>query len=350
MDSKTFNSKELEIKKRDAVIDNAKGILVLLYAFLHVMRNLRPGEGALPDLFFHSGNGINVYLPWWGFNLLDLAPIAFYFFIGFVIYPVFIGHYAKSGKSAYKRQFLKNLSILGLFLFAMYLQNAVTGANYTWLYCAGIGFTGILLMPFLTSVFRNRGILSTALKFAAAVFMLILYSFIKEPLSGMFGAVSWYGGGAITSFGFVAVILLTATVKDISKKGIIPYVAATAVIYILGVILTKVVGLEIDYQNFSVGYLIAAFSKMNLIFFVLYAINKYALKDKAIPLLATIGRNLLLYLTLTFLIIAGLAPFSKRLIENPIDMLYAVLITIGVLCAYIGLSAILEKKRIIVKL
>jgi hypothetical protein len=355
MQFKTDDTKTLRIKGRDAVVDNAKGLLVLLYAFVHIMRNLVFDGFKLNDytnnLFGHSNP---VAIPWWGFNILDIAPIAFYFLIGFVLYQTFQKKYDAVGKSAYKGQLLRNLTVMGLFLLILYIENTFentfmgSGEPVLWSYMVGIGFTGILAIPFLTPIFRKTGLVGALIKIGAAVAVLVLYSFIHDALFGIIGDASGHGGGAASSFGFVAVILLAAGVKDISKLGIKPYSIAVAAIYLVGLFVGKVLNVEVSYPTFTAGYLFVAFTKVNLIFFALYALNKYALKDRAVPLLATIGRNILLYIVIAMLVIVALILLEDFLPK--MNLLTGVLTAVAIDGLLVLLAVPLEKKKIIFKL
>jgi hypothetical protein len=362
MKFKQDDTKTLRIKGRDAVVDNAKGLLVLLFVFVHVMRNL-PFDGfnineATNHLFEHSPP---VAIPWWGFNILDLAPIAFYFLIGFVLYQSFQKHYDATGRSAYRGQFMRNLTVMGLFLLVVYIENALMKPSTpsVWSYLVGIGFTGILTIPFLTPIFRKTGIVGALIKFGAAAAVLVVYAFLHDALFGAVGGVSGHGGGAAASVGFVAVVLLAAGIKDISKSGIKFYVIAVVVIYLLG-LLVKVLPIEVSYgeeynalpldyhYTFTAGYLFVAFTKVNLIFFVLYVVNKYALKDRAVPLLATIGRNILMYMIIAMLVIAALSILKASLPQMTLSTGILAAATVDVLFVLIAVP--LEKKKIIFKL
>ncbi|MDR2090469.1 MAG: hypothetical protein LBP62_02310 [Clostridiales bacterium] len=345
-------TKMLKIKSRDAVVDNVKGLLVLLYAFVHIMRNLPYVDGfnlgaAANNLFYHSPP---VAVGWWGFNVLDLAPIAFYFLIGFVMYQSFQKHYDAVGRGAYRMQFLRNLTVMGLFLLEVYIENSLvkTGSPAPWSYMVGIGFTGILTIPFLTPVFRKTGLAGALIKFGAAAAVLVVYALLHDALFGLVGGKSGHGGGAAASFGFAAVVLFAAGVKDISKLGIKAYAIASAAIYLLGLLVGKVLKVEISYDVFSAGYLFTGFTKINLIFFILYAVNKYALKDRAVPLLSAIGRNILLYILIAIVVIGALI-FLKDSLPK-MTFLWAFFTAVGIDGLFILLAVPLEKKKIMFKL
>ncbi|MDR1905849.1 MAG: hypothetical protein LBQ27_02895 [Clostridiales bacterium] len=346
MASNLIGDREQKIIARDATVDNAKGLLILLYVFVHIMRVL-PLTEPLSDWFYHSEP---VLINWWGFNLLDLAPIAFYFFIGLVLYQSFIKRAELFGKSAFRQYFIKNLSVMGIFLMILYLQNTLTKPPVpaSWNYFVGIGFTGILTLPFLTSIFRRKTLIGTISKFIAAAVILVLYSVFHDKLFDLFGAASGHGGGAAASFGFVAVVLLAAGVKDLSQKGLIIYAVSTAALYLAGLLVNNVLKVPVSYDIFSAGYLFTAFTKMNLIFFFMYIINKYALKDRAIPFLAALGRNILFYMLVTLVVLLGLS-FARSALPK-LGFLPAVLVSLFILGLYVASAAFLEKKKILIKL
>ncbi|MDR3293326.1 MAG: hypothetical protein LBT20_04385 [Clostridiales bacterium] len=355
--SKPETSLRLEkIKGRDVTIDNIKGILVLIFVFIHTMRNINKSF-ALPEwLFYHSNP---VFFKWWGFNWLDLGPIAFYFLIGFVVYAAFEKRRAVEGKAAYKNYFLKNIALVGIMLCLFYIQaNALGGSPTQWDYITGIGFTGVLLIPFLHPFISKH----TWAKFAAAALVFafyffahdILFKFLAPPLSagsqqaltdGNLFSVDFYGGsggGMAASFGFVGVILLVAGIADLAKKKLWYYAVATAVLYLVGILCTKV--FTPHYQLLDIPYMIGALSKFNLIFFVFKLFNVYVLKGKAIPLVATIGRNLLLFMLVTLLIIAFIGLLPKA------GVAVAIIEAIVVIGLYFGLAALLSKKKTLFKL
>ncbi|MDR1905723.1 MAG: hypothetical protein LBQ27_02245, partial [Clostridiales bacterium] len=215
-------SKE-KFKNRDVIVDNVKGLLTILFMLVHVTRNL-PRTFTLSEWFYHSDP---VLIGFWGFNILDLAPVAFYFVIGFVLWDATTRHYSQAGKKAYKNYILRNFTLIGIFLLLVYLQNSVQSvlqSNFkpdAWNYMAGIGFTGILVAPFLTSVFRTKGVLSLILKIVAAVVTLAVYGLLHDVLFKFFGTSSGSGGGIAASFGFVSTVILAGVMKDLEKKGIL---------------------------------------------------------------------------------------------------------------------------------
>jgi hypothetical protein len=370
--------KNLKLTSRDPIVDNAKGLLIILFAVVHVFRNLPIDDFELVrKWFYHSEWPHFTVVPWWGFNVIDLAPVAFYFLIGLVVYQAFAKNLSVVGKSAYKGYFLKNLAVMGLFFFANFLQNqpAFGGGNpfWTWSYFVGIGFTGILMLPFLTPFFRKTSLLGIAAKFAAGAAVLVLYHFIHAPLfeflgvhTGMhIGADAGMGNGAAASFGFISVVLFAAGLKDLQGKAlkskrtndgsplekflkILPYAIATAVFYALGFVAANVLKLNTDYNTTTAAYIFVAFTKFQAIYFVFYALNKFLLNGRAIPLLSTIGRNILLYMLITTLLnvllgaLGGSLPkisFGAAFISMPI-----------VIAAYLLIAIPLEKKKTLFKL
>jgi hypothetical protein len=373
--------KTRKLNSRDPIVDNAKGLLIILFAVVHVFRHLPVVDGVyayeLGKWFNHSEAGFPI-VPWWGFNVVDLAPIAFYFLIGLVVYQAFSKNLSVVGKSAYKGYFIKNLAVMGLFLFMNFLQNqpALGGGNpfWTWSYFVGIGFTGILMLPFLTPFFRKAP-LGTAAKFAAGVVILVLYNLFHEPLfqflgvhTGLHvGADAGMGNGAAASFGFVAVVLFAAGIKDIQDKTfkskkigenspdalkktleILPYAIATAVFYALGFVAANALKWNTDYNTTAAAYIFVAFTKFQAIYFVFYAFNKFLLKGRAIPLLSAVGRNILLYMMLTTLLTVLLGALKASLPQ--ISFKTAFISMPIVITIYLLIAIPLEKKKTLFKL
>ncbi|MDR2090913.1 MAG: hypothetical protein LBP62_04585 [Clostridiales bacterium] len=370
--------KNQKLTLRDQTVDNAKGLLILLFAVEHIFRNLPiVGGYAAYDLgkwFNHSEPGFPI-VPWWGFNISDLAPVAFYALIGFVIYQSFDKHFALAGKKAYKNHFIKNLAVTGLFLFTVFIQNQMTlsGAGetifvrdlWTWNYLAGVGFTGILMLPFLTPLFRRNGFAGAAAKFAAGAVLLIAYNILHDPLFSFLGAHSGQGGGPAASFGFISVVLFAAGIKDIQGKTfrpkketgnafltklyeIIPYFAATVVFYVLGLLAANVLRLDTDYNTLGAPYIFTAFSKFQAIYFVFFALNKFLWNGRAVPLLAAIGRNILLYIIIITLAVAALGMFRGSLPQISFETGLALIPVPIAVCLVIAIP--LEKKKVLFKL
>ncbi|MDR2047047.1 MAG: hypothetical protein LBP79_03985 [Clostridiales bacterium] len=351
---KQDETKTLKIKSRDAVVDNVKGLLVLMFAFVHIMRNLRYIDGfdlggVANNVFYHSPP---VAISWWGFNVLDLAPISFYFLIGFVIYRSFQKHYDKIGRGAYRQSLLRNLTVMGLFLLVLYIENVLdkSGNPSRWNYLVGIGFTGILTVPFFAPVFRKTGIAGALIKFGAAAAVLVLYSLLHDALFGVVGDRAGHGGGAASSFGFLSVVLFAAGVKDISTLGIKFYSAAAVVIYLSGLLVGNVLNVGISYDVFSAGYIFVAFTKVNLIFFILHTINKYALKERAIPFVSAIGRNILLYVLVVTALIGAMIALKGAGILPEMTLPAGLLTALGLDGLLVLLAVPLEKKKVMFKL
>ena len=337
-----------KLGKRDAVIDNAKGLLVLAFMVVHVLRNM-PKTFVLSDWFYHSEP---ILISWWGFNILDLAPIAFFFFIGFVAYPAFENNLKTIGKAAYRAYFTRNLAVVGLFMCVAYFEVRIVGSGTYWSYLVSIGFTGVLLTPFLTRLFRKNAYI----KLIAGAAVLTLYFFLRPKLLELVGTYSGYGGGPAACVGFLGVVLITAGISQIAKKGIVPYAAATAVLYLIGLLFTvfltrvpieAVPSDSSGYAQFTVTYMIGALSKVNLIYFIFSLFNLYILKNKPIPFLVTFGRNILLYLLMTLILIAV---FKTLPIFKPAGVLVCVLRLIVCAALYMVTAIPLAKKKILFKL
>ena len=223
----------------------------------------------------------------------------------------------------------------------------------SWTFMNGVATTCLLMLPFLTSPFRR----SAVAKFIAAAIVFTVYIFSREFLQKYAGtAKSSEGGGVAACVGFLGVVLLTSGIADIAKKGMFYYFLATAVLYLIGLLFTRVLMYayplerladgKSSYEVFSAGYMIGALSKVNVIYFILYSVNHLVFKDKAIPLLATMGRNLLLYVLFMLLVMTIEVLFPIK--EMDVAAAFTVTGLCGVLCFIISIP--LSKGKVLFKL
>jgi hypothetical protein len=126
------------------------------------------------------------------------------------------------------------------------------------------------------------------------------------------------------------------------------YSIGVGVFEILGIVAGTVFDFPIAYQTFTPAYLFIAFTKVNVIFYVLYVINRYLLKRRAVPVLATVGRNILLYIFMTLALITVLA--LKLLPIPELNVGGVIIADLAALALFLVVSVPLKKKNILFKL
>ncbi|MDR3264197.1 MAG: hypothetical protein LBT30_07815 [Clostridiales bacterium] len=331
-----------KISERNVLIDNFKGVLTLLYMAVHVIIHMdKTADFTVPAWVGHSNP---VVIAAWGFNPIDLGPILFFFVIGFVLFDSFNTGYAKIGAAAYKRVFIRNAAFLGVFLGLMFIAGLIGGETSiaTWNTVPSIGFTGLLAVPFLSPRLTK----SAWGKLACAAAVTVFYYFARDVLFKYLAAQKEaHAGGMAACVGYLGIVLLAGFIRDISKKGFLPYAALTAALWLAG----RYVYL-IDTPSFpqlNAVYMFSALSKVNLAYFIFYTADKLFLKNRPIPLIAAMGRNIMLFLFLILAVQAAYALFEIFPAANMTDGW----IRVGVVGAIYLLAAIpLEKKKITFKL
>jgi hypothetical protein len=298
--------------------------------------------------FWHGGDVAE--FPFWnyfGFAFLDLGPIAFFFVIGVVMFWSFEKRVPLDGtKPTLKRYFMRNAAIVGIFLplniiASIFLaNNGVISSSWNWGTIPSIGFVGMLLTLFIAVPPLRR---KWWLKALAGAAVLAFYYYFYAVLKNFDGTE----GGPMACVGYAAVALLAAALGDLQRKGILRYTIATAVLFGLAHSAKTVWG-NANYDDYNATYMIMALNLINLAYYVFYILDKLLLKGRPIPLLATMGRNIMLYLILTGIFLNGsfnILPFFKN---TNVPGIYV--IQLVVLIAYFLLAAFLEKKKIVFKL
>jgi hypothetical protein len=103
------------------------------------------------------------------------------------------------------------------------------------------------------------------------------------------------------------------------------------------------------YKAYNSTYMIMCTFAMNTIYLVFYAIDRLFIRNRPIPLVATVGRNILLYILLTFLFVNVLMALQKAGTVPPFGVLAFIIFDVCVYTFFLLLARFLEKKRIIFK-
>jgi hypothetical protein len=351
-----YASKDVKIKDRVSLIDNVKGLLVIIFLLSQLMIQLNGIVGGnalkeqlpLPVWFWHGFDVTGI--PFWqyfGFSFLDLGPIAFFFVIGVVVFWSFEKRVPRDGvKPTLKRFFMRNATIVGVFLplniIASLFQVKTGGMSSSWNWgtIPSIGFTGLLLTPFIASSLIRR---KWWAKLIAGIGVLLFYYYCFDFIRAFDGTE----GGPAACIGYTAVVLFTAVLGDAQRKGILWYTIATAALFAFSHLL-KIWWGDALYDTYNATYMVMALNLVNLFYYIFYVFDKLVLKGGAIPILATMGRNILLYFILTGCVInvlISVIPFFKNTTPAILYMTQAVSLAL-----YVVLAVFLEKKKIVFKL
>ncbi|MDR3216515.1 MAG: hypothetical protein LBT55_03760 [Clostridiaceae bacterium] len=329
--------KDARISSRYAIVDNMKGLMVIFYMLAQFMIFI-PASFSKHDIVYHSSQ-TGTDLPFFNFfNMmpLDLGPIAFFFLIGIIMYKVFDRSVEREGKAAYKRFFIKNAAIIGIFSALLFMVNAVTNDDMDWQTVHSIGFTGILLMfTLLPKIRRNAWV-----RLAVGVGILALYTVFKSQIDLFTGTQ----GGIAACVGFAGAVLISSFLGDVSRKNLGLYAIATAALFGVAIGLKYLLG-EALYQSYNTTYIAFGLAWVNLLYFIFCIIDKLFLKNRPIPIIATFGRNIFLYLLLTLVLDGVCELFVPTLNAWQVGIALAIVVSI-----YVLISLPLAKTKTLFKL
>ncbi|MDR2090468.1 MAG: hypothetical protein LBP62_02305 [Clostridiales bacterium] len=349
-DDETVKAARLKkIGTRNALVDNVKGLVVLLYMVDHAILHM-PKDGYAASPWWGHSNP--VLIPSWGFNIIDLGPILFFFVIGLVYFSSFLRKYETDGRAAYKQAVSRNLAFMGLFLGLMYFTGAVEKPAALWNTVPSIGFASLLAVPFLIPQISK----SAVWKGVLGVGVLMFYHFFHEKLFALFAYIPFehqsgevenlvHAGGMAACVGYLGIILLSGAIADVSKKGIIPYEVLTALLYVSGRLCSVLV--PPSYPDMNVTWMFSALTKINLFYFGFYLLDKLFLKGREIPILAAMGRNIFLYLFIVLIFQGIFAVFNFPVAHNRTEAFWIVAV---ISVVYIIIAISLQKSKVIFKL
>ncbi|MDR3262706.1 MAG: hypothetical protein LBT30_00165 [Clostridiales bacterium] len=345
-----LQSKEKILSERNVLLDNVKGLIIVLFLFSQIFIQATNYFELLPDWFVHSyhmndATGIvrNASgIPFLNFNFLDLGPVTFFFVIGIIVMTSFGKREAQYGKVAYKNFFLRNLSIVGLFGLILFIGNKIGGFSWSWNTIMSVGMTGVFLVPFMLPSIRNN----TWIRLACGAGILLLYHFFNT--SSAFQVLFAEEGGVSACFGYLGIVLLATVIGDMMRKGVFSYAIATLILIGVAALIRYTFGGAAYYRQYNLSYLIMALAIVNAIYFVLYVLNKLLLKDRPIPVLVTFGRNFFLFIILSLLASTPILLFQKTLFFQNTEGLLTVFFV--ALAAFGWLTVPLANNKILFKL
>ncbi|MDR2047360.1 MAG: hypothetical protein LBP79_05645 [Clostridiales bacterium] len=342
---------KMKIKKtdsaseRNALVDNVKGLVIIFFIVTNVyfLANL---TFKMPEWSIHEGdvNGIPLW-SYLNFSLMDLGPAIFFFLIGLTVFPTFSRHTVRDGsRAAYKRFFMRNMTIVGIFCTITFIKSKllkeINGATeHDWDTIQSIGFTGVLLTPFLFGFMRRHA----WARVLAGLGVLVLFQLFHKEIN-IFHS---YQGGLAACVGYLGIVLVSSALGDAMRKGIIAYAAASLLLAGAAVLSDRFFGKAAFFEDYNTTYMLMAATFINTVYFAFYVIDKLVLKGRRIPVLSSMGRNLFLYLLISLAVMAVTMIF---LADVPLNQTRLLLLEIGVVAAYLLLGIFLEKKNITFKL
>ncbi|MDR2046982.1 MAG: hypothetical protein LBP79_03660 [Clostridiales bacterium] len=326
-------------KYRIALVDNAKGLLVLFFLFTHLFAE-PPILYTPPGWLKHHGD-VTPFAFWRFLNisLMDLGPIFFFFFIGLTLFDSFSKRVKTEGKrAAYRKYLFRNAVIFSITFADIFIKGQLPqGMLMRWSALAGIAFTGFLLTPFLAGFIRNNA----WVRFVLGAAVLAAY----QCFQGYLKFLDSNDGGMMACVGYVGTVLIASVIGDLSKKGFAPYALASVGLFFAAWTAKTRLG-EPSYVLFNASYMIMSLFAVNLFYFVIYVIDKLLVKGRALPVFAPLGRNIIVFLFLT-LSIEGLL---RVLSAAPYTLKQMWIIECACVSAYVLISLILGKKNIVIKL
>lgn len=332
-------------KVRINVFDNFRGLFVLIYVVQSCVGAIQGIN--TPSWFGHNwGNleeGAKSFLR---MGLLDVGPSAFYFILGLTCVTAFqskLKYMPK--KQAYKEFCYRYLTLMGIVAIVYVGQAIFAGAGYLFGAVHAIAVTGVLATPFLGMNKWQR--------LATAVIILgLFYAFNHQIISLLTTNEFALDGGFAICVGYLGITLLATFLSELYLKDIRHYAVALIPLAGLGVYLYFFE----DFLAIDSFYCIMTGFIVTCLGFLIYAVfDKYVLKGKQIPLVAALGRSLLLFFFLKTVLGLIITPIVGDAIEglattDPkyIAVVWGVALSSFALLMLIGY--VFQKKNIVIKL
>jgi hypothetical protein len=342
------NVKSVKISERFGSVDNARGLLVLMFFITWTWNN-----GIfhfIPTWMKHEGVVAGVpFLEFFNFSLMDLGPPAFFFVIGLTVFKAFSSRVAKDGKkNATTRYLCRNaLFFTGCYM-GVYVGGKLSGSDFDgWDNMNSIAFTGLMLTPFVYVDFiRERSWVRLIL--GAAV--LAVYYIFKTEID----RVSGHAGGVAACIGYAGFTLIVSFVGDVSRKkgwkGVLLYLLTSVGIFAAAFLADKFLE-RASYEHYNLTYMLMSLLAMNIIWLLLYILDKLFIKNRPIPILAALGRSLIFFTLLSWILPSILGDFAlKYAPEGGVtvwSLVIAELIGLGI---YAVIGFVFEKKKIVIKI
>ncbi|MDR0751475.1 MAG: heparan-alpha-glucosaminide N-acetyltransferase domain-containing protein [Christensenellaceae bacterium] len=322
---------------RIALIDNIRGLLVLAFIFLHVYVDNTDFRG--PEWLVHNGKVADIpIMNFANVSVMDFGPTSFFFVIGLTVFLSFSKRIERSGKkAAYSRYLLRNAVLFSACKIILFIKSNVTEGEFIdWDNISSIAFTGFLLMLFMFDFIRNKPYVRLVL----GAIVLVLYHVLKEPLQFLSGAK----GGIYGCLGYLGIVLVSSFIVDLARESLLKHAIFSFILFIIAWLVNTNIGKPV-FSEYNMPYMVMSIFALNSVYFIFSVIDKLFLKGREIPILAPLGKSLIFFLYLTFIIDAIFYYIPEPLTRTQVFIVEAILIPIYLLIGYF-----LGKKRIIIKL
>jgi hypothetical protein len=343
------NVKNAKIKERFGSIDNVRGFLVLLFLAAHTW-SMGMFSAFVPSWMVHNGDVAGV--PFWkfmNFSLMDLGPTAFFFVIGLTVFTVFSKRIARDGKKAVINRYLyRNTLFFSICFTGVYVGGKLSGADFDgWDNMNSIAFTGFMLAPFVYVDFIREKAWVRLLLGAAILAMYYIFKAQIDVLSG-------HAGGVAACVGYAGFTLVVSFVGDMSRKkgwkGVFFYVLTSVGIAAAAFLADKYLE-RASYGNYNMTYMIMSLLAMNTVWFAFYVLDKLFIKNRPIPILAALGRSLILFTLLSWILPSILGLIALKYIPaEEVAPITLIIIELAGFALYAVIGFIFEKKKIVIKI
>jgi hypothetical protein len=157
-------------------------------------------------------------------------------------------------------------------------------------------------------------------------------------------------GGISGCVGYAGFVLVVSFLGDMSREKTLWYLLAS-VGTVAAALLVNAFLVPADYAEYNASYMIKSLFVMNTIYLFFYALDKLLIKNRPIPVLAGLGRSLLIFFLLSWQIASILESVLNSVVKDGVG-------TIGILIGvelvgfalYVAVGFILYKKKIIIKI
>lgn len=318
-------SKGDKFLSRIALLDNVRGLIILIYI---ITQTAILYSSFLPMWLRHDAGASGIFNTNLGF--MDLGPSLFYFIIGLTAVMAFNRRKERLGlRAAYTDFFYRNMTLIAFdAIVTFFINKYMYPAD--WNIIRSIGFTGLLMIPFINSGTKARA--------AAGLIIIVFYQCFHDRI---FALMDGHEGGIAACFGFLTVVLFSSVLKDLYDKGLLYYLLGLIAVFIMGLISYAFV--PIVYREFNSTYLLLTLSLYGAIFFLFALFDRYVI-SRPIPVISWMGQSLIMF----FVIGAGAQLFITR-IYPPIDISNLIYAEIFMISLAALIATILRWKRIIVK-
>ncbi|MDR2090414.1 MAG: hypothetical protein LBP62_02000 [Clostridiales bacterium] len=334
--SKENPSLKRQPSARLGFVDNVRGIVVIMYMLAHYAAD-NPSAVEIPLWFRHGGHGAgSAFWQYFNLSLMDLGQPIFFTLIGLTVFYAFEKRLERgySLKEAAMHAVARNCILFT----ASAVWTFVFVRSFDWDLLRAVAFTGLLAVPFLL-IKPVRRIPSVRLALGAAILL------IHHALADKLAFLAANEGGIAACIGFIGIVLIGSAIGDYSRKSPLKYTLLTAALIFIAV-LTVNYWEPAEWILFNTSFMVLSLAIVNGILFILYALDKLILNGKPLPVLASLGKNMLFFFL--FVIMLGGAP--NVLIARPLTAFEFWAFGGIYIAVYLGLGWLFQKKNIVIKI